>query len=41
MQETLAVLTDVLRRAGGHRRKKRYTLRPLTVAREFVKRHRT
>jgi pyruvate kinase len=40
MQETLAVLTDVLRRAGGHRRKKRYTLRPLTVAREFVKRHR-
>jgi len=39
LTETLAVLTDILRRTGGHRRKKRYTLRPLTLAREFVRRN--
>src|SRR5690606_2053904 len=38
IKETLGVLTDILRRAGGHRKKKRYTLRPLTVASEFRRR---
>jgi pyruvate kinase len=37
--ETLATLQSILSLTGGHRKKKRYNLRPLTVAREFFRRH--
>ncbi len=37
--ETLETLQDILHRTDAHRMKKRYNLRPLTVAVEFFQRH--
>lgn len=36
LPETLTALSDILQRTDAHRSKKRYNLRPLTVACEFV-----
>jgi pyruvate kinase len=34
--QTVRSLRNILERSGGHRRKKRYYLRPLSIAKEFV-----
>ena len=34
--DVLETLRSILQRSGGHRSKKRYTLRPLSIARNFL-----
>jgi len=34
--QTVRSLRNILERSGGHRRKKRYYLRPLSIAQDFV-----
>ncbi|HTR27797.1 MAG TPA: pyruvate kinase [Puia sp.] len=38
--DVLDILRDILRRSGGHHIKKRYSFRPLHIARNFLDRHR-
>jgi pyruvate kinase len=38
--DVLDTLRDILRRSGGHHIKKRYSFRPLHIARNFLNRHR-